>query len=108
MKGTFSCKTMNAVYLISCKACNTQSVGETRQALNKQVDLHCSDWKTPKCNKSPVAEHFSAAGYSFEDVELCVIEDKETWSDSQIKECETYWKRRLCTVQLPGINKNDV
>ena len=108
IKGTFRCKKMNAVYLIGCKACKKQYVGETRQALNKRVNLHRSDWKIRKFNRSPVAEHFSAAGHSFEDVELCVIEAKETWSDPQRKERETYWIRRLCTIQPPGINKNDV
>ena len=104
IKGTFSCKTMNAVYLISCEACKKQYVGETRQAFNKQVNLHRSDWKTRKFDRSSVAEHFSAARHSFEDVELCVIEAKETWSDSQGKEREPYWIRRLCTVQPSGIN----
>ena len=108
IKGTFSCKTMIAVYLISCKACKKQYVGETRQALNKRINLHRSEWKTRKFNRSPVAEHYSAAEQSFEDVELCVIEAKETWSDSQRKERETYWIRRLWTVQPSGINKNDV
>ena len=108
IKGTFSSKTINAVYLISCKARKKQYVGETRQALNKRMNLHRSDWKTRKFNRSPVAEHLRAAVHSFEDVELCVIEANETWSDSQRKECETYWIRRLCTVQQSGINKNDI
>ena len=96
---------MNAVYLISCKACKKQYVGETRQALNKRMNLHCSDWKTRKFNRSPVAEHFSAAGHSFEDVELCVTEAKETWSDSQRKERETYWIRRLYSTTVGNQQK---
>lgn len=108
VKGTHNCKTANAVYLITCNICHKQYVGETKQALNKRMNLHRSDWKTRKFNRSPVAEHFNAADHSFENVELCCIESNALWSDKQRKARETYWIRRLNTVQPYGINKSDI
>jgi hypothetical protein len=46
LKDMMNCKTANVIYLISCKVCNKQYVGETKLPLNK----HRSDWKTRKFN----------------------------------------------------------
>jgi len=46
IKGCHTCKTSNAVYLMTCNVCNKQYVGETSMALNKRINLHRSDWKT--------------------------------------------------------------
>ena len=107
VNGRHSCKTANAVYLMTCNICNKQYVGETKLPINKRMNLHRSDWKTRKFNRSPVAEHFNEVGHSFDNVELCCIEANKRWSDTQRKARETYWIRRLNTLQPFGINKSD-
>ncbi|XP_060598432.1 uncharacterized protein LOC132752158 [Ruditapes philippinarum] len=107
LKDIMNCKTANVIYLISCKVCNKQYVGETKLPLNKRMNLHRSDWKTRKFNRSPVAEHFHLEGHSFKDVSLCCIEHNTKWSDITRKSRETYWIRRLNTLEPSGINKGD-
>jgi len=53
IKGCHICKTPNAVYIMMCNVCKKQYVGETSIALNKRMNLHRSDWKTRKFNRSP-------------------------------------------------------
>ncbi|XP_053376905.1 uncharacterized protein LOC123530291 [Mercenaria mercenaria] len=86
---------------------NGHAVGETKQTLAKRMNLHRSDWKTRKFNRSPVAEHFNMEGHTFADILLCCIEFNDRWTDKQRKERETYWIRRLNTLQPIGINKGD-
>ena len=51
IKGCHTCKTSNAVYLMTCNVCNKQYVGEMYMALNKRMNLHTSDWKTRQFNR---------------------------------------------------------
>ncbi|KAH3706224.1 hypothetical protein DPMN_065609 [Dreissena polymorpha] len=76
-------------------------------ALNIRMNLHRSDWKTRKFNRSPVAAHFSKSGHSFDNIILNCIEANTQWSDEQRKSRETYWIMRLNTLAPYGINKND-
>ena len=39
-KGNFNCKSSNLIYLISCKKCGLQYVGQTRQALHCRLNGH--------------------------------------------------------------------
>jgi len=59
IKWRHTCKTSNAVYLMTCNVCNKQYVGETSMALNKWMHQHRSDCKNRKFNRSPVAAHFN-------------------------------------------------
>jgi hypothetical protein len=97
----------NVIYLISCKVCNKQYVGETKLPLNKLMNLHRSDWKTRKLKDPQFHEHFHLEGHSFKDVSLCCIEHDTKWSDVTRKSRETYWIRRLNTLEPSGINKED-
>ena len=107
IKYSSNCRTSNAIYLITCRICNKKYVGETKQMLARRMNLHRSDWKTLKFNRSPVAEHFHQTGHTFTDIDLCCIEFREGWSDKTRKERETYWIRRLHTLHPTGINKGD-
>jgi len=107
IKGIFNCKTSNAIYLMTCTVCKKQYVGETGQPISLRMNLHRSDWKKRRFNRSPVAEHFSSAQHSFGNMSLCVIESDQRWSDKKRKRRETYWIRRLNTLQPYGINKGD-
>ena len=55
---TFTCKTRNLVYLIQCKKCGLQYIGETENPLHIRNNGHRSDINTRKTEK-PVAAHFN-------------------------------------------------
>jgi hypothetical protein len=107
IKEISKCKTINAIYLMTCKQCEKKYVGERKMTLALRMNLHRSDWRTNKFNRSPVAEHFSREGHTFSDMDLCGIEFNNSWTDAQRKPRETYWIRRLDTLKPPGINKGE-
>ena len=58
-----TCKIRNLVYLISCKRCGLQYVGETENALHIRMNGHRSDIRTKK-TENPVAAHFCQPAHS--------------------------------------------
>ena len=54
-----SCKSSNFVYLIMCRRCGLQYVGETGQLLHARVNGHRFDIAYRRTDVSPVAEHFN-------------------------------------------------
>ena len=108
LKHQTNCKSKNVVYLITCTKCNKQYIGETGQPLHKRINGHRSDWKHRRFQRAPVAEHFTLPGHDFNShVALCCLDHDINWSDSARKARETYWIRRLNTLQPHGINKGD-
>ena len=107
IKVNANCKTRNIVYLMICKQCQKQYVGETKLPLNQRINLHRSDVNTHKLERSSIAEHIHTTGHTFPDISLCCIDHNPNWSDRTCKLCEIYWIRRLNTTQPHGINKSD-
>ena len=54
---TITCTTPNIIYLISCRVCNIQYVGETKNSLKKRIYGHRSTIKTGRLD-TPVGCHF--------------------------------------------------
>jgi hypothetical protein len=83
----------------------TQNNMSAKLPLSKRINFHRSAWS--KFNKSHVAEHFHLEEHSLKDVSLYCIEHNTQWSDVTRKSRESYWIRRLNTLDLQGINKGD-
>ena len=80
----------------------------TKRALNERMNGHRSDWTKQRFQRSPVAEHFHLQNHDFNShVSLCCIDHDAQWSDDTRKARESYWIRRLNTMQPHGINKGD-
>ena len=98
-----SCKTNNCVYLITCKVCQKQYVGETGD-LRRRINNHRSTIKTKKL-REPVGEHFNLEGHKWEDMSVVVIDHNPDWSDAERKRKEKFWMHRLQSFRPNGINK---
>ena len=108
LKRQTNCKSANVIYLITCTQCGKQYVGETKRALNERMNGHRSDWTKRRFQRSPVTEHFHLQNHDFNShVSLCCIDHDAQWSDDTRKARESYWIRRLDTMQPHGINKGD-
>ncbi len=68
----FACKTKNLVYLIQCKICGLQYVGEMENPLHIRMNGHRSDINTRKIEK-PVAAHFTQPNHSLNDLQVMGI-----------------------------------
>ena len=78
-----SCKTNNIIYLIECKKCSLQYVGESGQPLHKRMDNHRYDVTHGRIEESPVAAHFRSDGHSESDLSVCVID--RLWTEDTIR-----------------------
>ena len=77
-----SCKTSNIVYLIECRRCGLQYVGESEQALHKRLNGHRFDITRGRTEVSPVAAYFRSANHSEADLSVCVI--NRLWKEDVI------------------------
>ena len=74
MKFAASCKSSNVVYLITCRRCGQQYVGETGQPLHRRINGHRSCITQRKTEESPVAEHFNGVGHTLADMTAVAID----------------------------------
>ena len=99
-----SCKTMNFIYLIECRRCGLQYVGESGQPLHRRMNGHRFDITHGRIEESPVAAHFRSADHSEADLSVRVID--RLWTEDVIlrKNRESRWIRALGTSWPSGMN----
>ncbi|XP_041453719.1 uncharacterized protein LOC121406911 [Lytechinus variegatus] len=102
-KGNITCTTTKVVYLITCRVCRVQYVGETKTTLKKRFYGHRSTVNTAKLD-TPVGRHFNLPNHSIADMMLQGIESLGTRPDSVRTSREKLWMRRLRTIQPHGLN----
>lgn len=96
-----TCSSTNIIYLITCRNCKLQYVGETGRSLRDRLTQH----KSNILNKtdSNISKHFSSTNHSFLDIHITAIE--QTSSDTAERRArEKYWQAKLKTVYPLGLN----
>ena len=68
-----SCKSSNIIYLIVCRRCSQQYVGETSQPLHCRINSHQYNIAHRKIEESPVAKDFNSEAHSQTDMVVMVI-----------------------------------
>jgi len=106
VRAAFTCKTRNVVYMIQCKKCGLQYVGETENPLHIRMNGHRSDIRTKKLEK-PVASHFNQPDHSLKDLEVMAIEKIHRDDTTRRRHRESYWIFELATLAPSGINIDD-
>ena len=104
MRTAATCKTSNVIYLIQCKRCGQQYVGETGQALHCRLNNHRVDIVHHRIQEKPVAAHFNSGEHSVEDMTVMIIE--RLWKDDLVlrKIRESRWISTLDTASPKGMN----
>ena len=105
-----SCDSKHVVYLISCRKCGFQYVGETSQLLRCRINQHRSSIR--KSNPSTlVAKHFASPGHTVDDIRVMPIEriephpnETQRSIDSRRRTREDFWIRELGTLDPYGLN----
>ena len=69
---SLSCKSKNLIYLIECKKCGKQYIGETKRQLNERFGEHRRSILNHNqiINPTPISEHFNQPGHSINGVLL--------------------------------------
>ena len=68
-----TCATKNVIYLISCKRCGIQCIGETSQALRSRMNNH-RQRLSQMCDLF-LYQHFCSDGHSEDDIAIMPIEE---------------------------------
>ncbi len=118
-----TCKFNNLIYLIPCKICKSQYVGQTGNSIQMRFQKHlkdiehCTNWtRAPPSIKSQgptnVGQHFAQRGHSVNDIQINVLglirRDPSTGSTKDFRvTIETFWMQRLKILKPFGINVTD-
>ena len=105
VKATADCGTSNVVYLIECKRCAIQYVGETENALRVHLTGHRSDIKHRRIEK-PVAKYFSLPDHSIDDLQVMVMEEIHREDSEYRKRKESRWIEIIRSQTPDGLNLN--
>ncbi|KAM3936856.1 uncharacterized protein RB166_001665 [Leptodactylus fuscus] len=100
LKEDFCCKTKNVIYLITCKRCSLQYVGQTKNPVHRRFAAHLSTISR-KMDVS-LSKHFNLPQHSLQDISLMVIEKVENHGD--LLKREEYWIKELKTLEPNGMN----
>jgi len=98
----FTCASFNIIYLVTCRKCNMQYVGETGRSLRDRVTDHVSCIKLKK--DTPIGLHFNLAGHKLTDFTISAIEQFEENSEAIRRTKEITWQHLLQTAHPLGIN----
>ena len=108
IKATLDCNSTNVIYVIHCKSCSMQYVGETGQTLRYRFNAHKQDVK--RGIDTNVSKHFDGFFCKFDsDCKLFPVESVPIiGSDEQNKqirlERENFWIKKLQTYPPYGLN----
>ena len=97
------CQTQNLIYLISCKKCETQYVGETARTLQSRISEHLGYIKNKKLTKA-TGEHFNLKGHKQSDMEVSIIEKMNSSSEQFRKQREKMYIQKFNT-KYKGMNQ---
>jgi len=103
IRGSINCKTRNLVYLVTCRKCHQQYVGETSRSLADRINDHLSAIRLRK--PTPTGLHFNTAGHGIRDFQIMGIEhfdDTAPSGNRRIKEIT--WQNLLQTAYPMGFN----
>ncbi|CAH1252831.1 CDK7 [Branchiostoma lanceolatum] len=107
IRAHITCRTRNIIYMIQCKKCGIQYVGETGQTLANRMNGHRSSIKTDK--DTPIAAHFNQPSHTVADMEVVGLEKlaygrTEDLTRQRRLSRESYWIHQLRTLHPEGLN----
>ena len=102
IRQSVDCTSTNVVYLIECRTCGIQYVGETKNDTRERMRNHRSTIKHhTKHTDKPVSSHFSRHKDGFT---VTIIECLKSQSKFRRLHRERFWINMLQTNQPSGLN----
>lgn len=104
---SYTCTDKNVIYMIQCKRCNIQYVGETTQKIKTRFMQHRYKVKTNQCN-TYLYKHFNTMNHSVDDMKLVILDQTRTHTKSKsiLLNMEYSWIQALNTIYPFGLNDN--
>ena len=107
--GKLDCQSKDIIYIIQCKKCNEQYIGETERSLSARLVGHLSDIR--HLRNKPVAEHFNGNCWPHEEnMTIYPISANRNYISKQQSKArrlkmEAHWIRELDTQEPRGMNR---
>ncbi len=104
---SMSCKTENCIYLIQCKICQLQYVGESSRAISKRYTEHKS--RINHYNEDDVTDlytHFNQSPHTFNDVMIIGLQILASRSINIRRRTEAAWIKQLRSHAPSGLNEH--
>ena len=98
----FDCRSTNVIYLLTCKECGIQYIGETN---NFRLRMNNRKSHIGHKENNPVARHYNLANHSIQSLEIMIIDGNPSWSRNERQERERFWMRQLQTLTPDGLNE---
>lgn len=92
----------NCVYLLSCRKCGLQYVGETGNTLSTRLSSHLYNIKTNHKKDTSLVKHFQNHGIL--NVRWTHLESNPEWTTRQRRNHEHWWIQHLGTLEPAGLN----
>ena len=104
-----NCKSKNLIYLIECKKCTKQYIGETKRQLHERFGEHRRSIQNHHqlTKPTPVSAHFNQPGHSINHLLLTPLELIHSKRDSVRKAREAHLINKATTLEPLGINRRD-
>ena len=103
IKQNLSCDSKNVIYLINCKKCGIQYVGQTSLTLRDRFTRHRFDIRH-KANKT-VSNHFNTSDHSISD--CCITPIEYVVDQDKLTKREQYWILKLKSLMPGGLNLHE-
>ena len=98
-----NCLSSNVVYLIGCKKCTQQYIGETDRSVKERFLEHKS-YVTSRLMNKATGSHFNEPGHSVSDMTLTILEKIFNQNPLYRKQREKMWINRFNT-KYKGLNR---
>ena len=97
-----TCKSANVIYLITCKTCEIQYVGESGRPMECRIEEHCGDARHNR-NKQ-VGRHFNRPNHNACNISVIAI-DRPPKNDTIMRKIlEKEWITKMNTIEPHGLN----
>ena len=108
-KSQITCETFDVIYLIQCRLCNLQYIGETKRRLKDRFNEHRWPILNPTGDyiHTAVSEHFLTSNHSDNHMLLIPIEKLKNGRDSFRNAREAHIIHKAKTIEPLSINKRD-
>ena len=91
INSTVDCTTKNIIYLLGCRKCPQQYIGETERAMKERFQEHRNYVSTNNQSKT-TGVHFNSKGHTISDMEITIVEKVFNQDPRFRKQSEKYHK----------------
>ena len=98
----YNCQTSNLVYLVQCKKCKDQYIGETKHTLEHRFNQHLGYVRRKETDKA-TGDHFNKKGHQISDMTITVLEGINSDDPFYRLQREHFWIEKF-NVLHKGMN----